>query len=126
MNFGLHLTIDCYCDNCTILNNSNQIILFLNQIVSLIKMTPISKPFYVNYNGGKKKDEYGISAIILIAESHISIHTFPEKQYFNMDVFSCKIFNSKKVLKYIKKYFNCKKIEYHIIKRGKNYPKIYK
>lgn len=126
MSFGLHLTMDCYCKNCDFLNDETKITSFLEKTTLFINMTPISKPFYVNYDGGEKKDEYGISAIILIVESHISIHTYPEKQYFSMDIFSCKIFDFKKVLQYIKNFFDCKKIEYHIIERGKDYPKIYK
>lgn len=31
----------------------------------------------------------GISCVVIVAESHISIHTYPEHQYANVDVFSC-------------------------------------
>lgn len=32
---------------------------------------------------------YGITGVIVLAESHISIHTWPEKNYAAIDVFMC-------------------------------------
>ena len=48
----------------------------------------------------------GISAFVMIAESHISIHTFPEKDYVFMDVFSCKSFDAEKAAKKVKRIIN--------------------
>jgi S-adenosylmethionine decarboxylase len=32
---------------------------------------------------------HGVSGVVIIAESHLSIHTWPEKGYAAMDVFTC-------------------------------------
>ncbi len=32
---------------------------------------------------------YGISGMVIIAESHVSIHTWPEYQYAAVDIFTC-------------------------------------
>lgn len=32
---------------------------------------------------------YGISGVVIISESHLSIHTFPEHGYASIDVFTC-------------------------------------
>ena len=32
---------------------------------------------------------YGISGVVVIAESHLSIHTWPEYRYAAVDIFSC-------------------------------------
>jgi len=32
---------------------------------------------------------HGVSAVALIAESHVAVHTWPEKAYFSLDVFTC-------------------------------------
>ena len=34
-------------------------------------------------------EDYGITGVIVLAESHISIHTWPEKNYAAIDVFMC-------------------------------------
>ena len=36
-----------------------------------------------------KFEPYGVTAIALLAESHISIHTWPEAQYAAVDIFTC-------------------------------------
>lgn len=32
---------------------------------------------------------YGATCLVLVAESHLSIHTWPEKSYAAVDIFSC-------------------------------------
>ena len=44
----------------------------------------------------------GYTGIEVIDKSHISIHTFSENNTISIDVFSCKPFNAKKVVEYIK------------------------
>ncbi len=34
-------------------------------------------------------DGYGCTGVLLLAESHISIHTWPEKNYSAIDIFIC-------------------------------------
>jgi S-adenosylmethionine decarboxylase len=36
-----------------------------------------------------KFDPIGCTAIVMIAESHLSIHTWPEHRYAAMDIFTC-------------------------------------
>jgi len=37
-----------------------------------------------------KKDPGGWSGFVIIAESHISIHTFPARRFVSIDVYTCK------------------------------------
>ena len=46
--------------------------------------------FQVVARNYKKFDPQGLTAMLLLAESHISIHTWPEKALFCMDIFTCK------------------------------------
>ena len=54
----------------------------------------------------------------MIAESHISIHTFPDRQYVNIDIFSCKDFDDKKAIDRIIETFALEKIKVWIVDRG--------
>ena len=65
----------------------------------------------------RKKESYGYSTFVMIAESHLSIHTFPELNYFSFDCYSCKFFDGKKVIKEIENSFNIEKIESKIALR---------
>jgi S-adenosylmethionine decarboxylase len=85
----MHLIIDGYGNNLEILKSEEFIYRLLEQYPAEIGMTRISSPVVVRYTG----DDWGISGFVMIAESHISIHTFVERCYVNIDVFSCKDFN---------------------------------
>ncbi len=65
----------------------------------------------------------GISGFVMIAESHISIHTFPEKDYVFIDVFSCKGFDVDNAVKLLVSAFEAKKHTKKVIKRGIDFPR---
>lgn len=61
----------------------------------------------------------GITGFILLAESHISIHTWPELNYVAIDIFSCGTKTEpRKGLEYLKENFQPTKIRVKEIKRG--------
>ena len=86
----MHLVIDAYGRNNEILQSEDFIYRLLDQYPAEIGMTKISTPYVLRYTG----KEWGLSGFVIIAESHISIHTFVERSYVNLDVFSCKNFDT--------------------------------
>src|SRR5262249_38035201 len=60
----------------------------------------------------------GVSGLVVIAESHIAIHTFPELDYFTMDIFSCKNFDHEKAIAYIRDAFDVKEMDRMLVQRG--------
>lgn len=68
----------------------------------------------------QKFNPHGYSAILILAESHIALHSWPEYQYLALDIFTCgkKTF-PKKALKFLILKFKPKKIQVREIKRGK-------
>ena len=59
----------------------------------------------------------GITGIEVIDKSHISIHTFSENNTISIDVYSCKPFNVKKVVEYLKDHIEFNKITTRTITR---------
>ena len=57
----------------------------------------------------------------MIAESHISVHTFPDRSYVNIDVFSCKDFDHERVLERVKDLFGLDQVKLWVIGRGLDY-----
>src|SRR4030043_621666 len=54
----------------------------------------------------------GLTGIVLLAESHIAIHTWPEFKYVAVDIYTCgNKANPMKALGYIKEQFRPKKFE---------------
>ena len=55
---------------------------------SLNKAAKIAKATVLNLISNKFEPQ-GVTAIALLAESHISIHTWPESNYSAVDIFTC-------------------------------------
>jgi S-adenosylmethionine decarboxylase len=80
-------------------------------------------PPYVFKYHGKVPEDWGVSGFVLIAESHISIHTFPERGYLSLDIFSCKEFDHKQAVDYVTERFGIEKCETNVLDRGLEFPR---
>lgn len=60
----------------------------------------------------------GISGVLVLAESHISIHTWPERGYAALDVFMCGACDPYKSIPVLKKYFKPDNVQLGEQKRG--------
>lgn len=116
-NKGNHLLIDIYsCKSKENLNSKKKIKNFLLEATKKISMKPISKPFVLYYNS-KNKRESGITGFIILAESHISIHTYPLKNFASIDIYSCNEFDYRSLIKFVKNNFKTNKVKTKLIKR---------
>jgi S-adenosylmethionine decarboxylase len=121
-NFGPHLMLDlAECDQRKI-NDLDFIFNFLNTLPDKIGMVKITQPYVFPYSGLVPEDK-GITGYVIIAESHLSIHTFVEKGYAFIDLFSCKPFDTDMAKNFIIQAFLSKKPEVYIIERGKGFPR---
>ena len=59
----------------------------------------------------------GVTGIEVIDKSHIAIHTFDENNTISIDVYSCKPFNAKNAVEYLKKQIKFIEITSRIITR---------
>ena len=65
----------------------------------------------------RKNESYGYSTFAMIAESHLSIHTFPELGYFSFDCYSCKSFDVDAVIEEIGTHFSIKNLDKQVAPR---------
>lgn len=67
-----------------------------------------------------KFNPQGITGVLLLAESHIAVHSWPEFDFLAIDIFTCgkKAF-PEKALQYLKKIFKPKKVAVLKIDRGR-------
>ena len=112
----MHLIIDGYGDNPKLMQDEQFLYQLLDYYPTQIGMTKISSPLVFRYVGSRPED-WGISGFVFIAESHISIHTFVERRYINIDVFSCKDFNAEQVIKDLKDKFQLTRFSSRLITR---------
>jgi S-adenosylmethionine decarboxylase len=116
----MHLIIDGYSGNAQKMQDVDFIYQLLDAYPSQIGMTKISPPQVSKYIGSKPED-WGVSGFVLIAESHISIHTFPERSYINIDIFSCKEFDAEQTIRDLQQQFGLAEIRSYILNRGLEY-----
>lgn len=122
-NFGEHLTLDGYGGNPDKLNDKNLVLLCLNELPERLGMKKLSEPSIVLAPENDVKDPGGWSGFVMIAESHISVHTFPRRGFVSADVYTCKNgLDREFVEKFFTETFELKDLEVNLIKRGVKYP----
>ena len=119
----MHLIIDGFGANRKMLESEAMIYDLLDRYPSQIGMTKVAPPQVFKYIGSKPED-WGISGFVLIAESHISIQTFPERRYVNIDIFSCKDFDSEYAIQELKAIFEFDEIQKYLLNRGLEYSNV--
>lgn len=122
-HFGEHLMLDGYGGSFDALNSRDIVFSCLHDLPIRLKMKKLADPtvFFAPGNGGK--DPGGWSGVVIIAESHVSIHTFPARGFVSIDVYTCKNgMDVKYIQKYFKEKFKLTDIEENFIKRGTRYP----
>jgi len=116
--------IDGYGGNKDKLNDKNLVLKCLTELPQKLGMKLLSVPevFLAENNG--TKDPGGWSGYVIIIESHVSVHTFPNKGFVSIDVYSCKNgLDTTLVSNYFKEAFELKDLETNFVKRGTRYPK---
>jgi len=77
-----HLLLELYKCDYEKLNDESFLRCTLNRAAKLAKATVLNLI-------SNKFEPQGVTAIALLAESHISIHTWPESNYSAIDIFTC-------------------------------------
>ena len=122
-HFGEHITIDGYGGNYDKLNDEELVSKVLNELPEKLEMHKLSEPVVYHADDNGKKDPGGWTGVVVIEESHISIHTFPARGFISADVYTCQNGLDKEfILDYFKKTFDLNEIEHNFIIRGKKYP----
>jgi S-adenosylmethionine decarboxylase len=79
---GLHIIADLYGVNGDFIDRVEDIRTLLEGAVKYANLTKISSHYY-------QFKPHGATGVVLIAESHISIHTWPELGIATVDVYTC-------------------------------------
>lgn len=117
---GLHLMLDGYGCDRTKLGDVEFVRKFLDEFPEDIGMTKVMSP-YVSRFGDADRERWGLSGFVLIAESHVSIHTFPEDGVVSVDVFSCRKFEIEAAEIKIVREFGIKTMYKSVFDRGTEY-----
>ena len=114
---GNHLIVDAVDVNSKILDDKRFITNFLKELPKVVEMHTLTRPKVIRATP-KEYDTGGITGFVILSESNISIHTYPQEGKFYLDLFSCMEFNVDKAMSYIKEKFQLKNFKKSLLKRG--------
>ena len=67
---------------------------------------------------------YGVTGVVILSESHLSIHSWPEIGYAAIDIFMCGSCNPEDALKRLEKEFEPKHMTTQLVYRGVHTSKV--
>ena len=113
---GIHMVCDLKnISNQELLNNVSQLRDLLDSICQKYNYTILNKMEHVF-------EPQGCTIIYMLSESHISIHTFPEKAYIAFDLYTCRPDEKEEtydeIYEYLVNQLNAKREEPYILKRS--------
>jgi len=107
---GIHLIAEFWYGK--IIEDPKRIKKILVEAVKRAKNIPLEVTIH-------KFSPQGITGVVLLAESHIALHSWSEFNYLAIDIFTCgERAMPYKAIDYLKKIFKPKKVEIKEIKRG--------
>ena len=108
---GRHIIVEYYdCDSET-LRKPNLVEYHMKKAAVLAEAT-IVESFFHHFS------PWGVSGAVIIAESHLTIHTWPEYGYAAVDLFTCGDINPWKGFDYLEEVFGAKYSESVELARG--------
>lgn len=117
----MHLIVDGIALNRELLASVPALAGWLMELVLSIDMRPIGVPYVLEYpgsNGSGPGHEAGLSGVLFLAESSITVHTWPERSgLLTLDIYSCKAFESKEVLDKTVKDFDMERYGFDLLMR---------
>ena len=125
MSVGKHIILDLYEVNNEILQNINTSTLyifndFIEHILKTANVHLLSKNIhFFDFNHENKKIDGAFTALYLLSESHLSIHTWPEKNYIAIDIFTCGNCDINYIAERFIDYFEPKSKKLTLLERGK-------
>ena len=114
---GKHLIVDAYGVEGRLLENKKIMGRLLKEMPARLGMRIFRKPI-VGEISSPKYPTTGLSGFVILYESHISFHTWPEENYVAIDIYSCRDFDGKEATKYLKEYLGTKRMKVRSVIRG--------
>ena len=109
---GKHILAEFYKCDSAILNDVALIEKYMIESAKKAKATIVSSSFH-------RFNPFGVSGVVVIAESHLAIHTWPEYGYASIDIYTCgDTLNPWIAFKYLVKTLQAKETSMIELKRG--------
>ena len=108
-----HLLIELFGCNISALKNKSLLIQLLEKAAHAANVTIVQSVFH-------EYSPQGITGVVIIEESHLSIHTWPEYAYASVDFYTCGDGDPEKALNVIEQGLQAQRNEVIMVDRGRS------
>jgi len=113
MHLGEKVLAEFYGCSVSAINDSGLIRAAMLEAARRAKATIVADVFH-------EFNPHGISGVVVIAESHIAIHSWPEHGCASVDLFTCSAdMEPRAAIDYLKSVFQAERVEIQVVKRGR-------
>ncbi len=113
----VHLMLELYGCDRELLSNEALIRSTLEDYPAHVQMEKVSPVHLYNIETSNPLDA-GLSGFVIIAQSHISLHAWPEYGEVDIDICSCKEFSQEDATAFAREIFQTDDVEAHFVVRG--------
>jgi len=120
-DFGPHLFLDI--EEYDGPDDMDRLFDLFDRLPSAVGMTPIMRPYLVR----NQTASHGpvLSAMTMIAESHITLHAYPERDEAYLDLFSCRPFDEERIKREIRSLLPGHIAREAVVARGADFRRLY-
>lgn len=108
---GRHLLAEFYDCESDALNSPARIELLMNEAARLSGATVVQSVFHAF-------SPHGVSGVVVVEESHLAVHTWPEHNYAAVDYFSCGAVDCGEAVRYLEERLLPARLETKEVPRG--------
>ncbi len=113
----VHLMLELYGCDRALLSNEPHVRRALDEYPEKIGMEKVS-PVHLYYIDTSNPLDAGLSGFVVIAQSHVSLHAWPEYGEVDIDICSCKEFSQEDAIAFAKNLFQTEDVEAHFVIRA--------
>ncbi len=113
----LHFMMDAYDIVEEHTNNPMAVYEILNNTAVELGLEPVMPPFLVPYYYCDDAEDGGISAFVICRGGHVTIHTFPYRSCYFVDIMSDNFFTQREAEQIFRDYFHANQVRSEIVDR---------
>jgi S-adenosylmethionine decarboxylase proenzyme len=108
---GRHVLAELYGCSLDLLDDLDAVSEHLRAAAESVGATVVGSAFH-------RYAPQGVSGVLLIAESHVSVHTWPEARYVAVDIFTCGGLDPRLGIRHLARAFGAESVRMHEVVRG--------
>lgn len=110
---GKHIILELYDCPANLLSEPAEIQRILEAAALVMGATIVESRFH-------HFSPLGVSGVVIIMESHLTIHTWPEYGYAAVDIFTCGVLDIEAGVEWLSQELKAERVEKEMIERGRD------